>query len=319
MAYVLSKPAYRPELPPGLERLLEDYQEHCRKNGLRKSSVVQYEKECRWFLRNLADCGCAEPAQITASQVVTACFALTSKSYLATMRTLLRYCAKSGQTDKDYSYVIPPYKRPQPMPSVYTEDEIRRMESAIDKGTPVGKRDYAIVLLGTRLGLRLEDIRTMCFDELDFENNIVRKIQEKTLAQLELPMIPELKAALADYVKNGRPDVGIDDVVFRVSYPPYSQMGKSGLIACFRRALRKADIECGDRGVGPRAFRSSLASSMINDGIPYEVVRKTLGHIDPNAISHYAKLDIERLRFYALPVPNATGAFADFLEGRSAK
>jgi hypothetical protein len=56
---------------------------------------------------------------------------------------------------------------------------------------------------------------------------------------------------------------------------------------------------------------------MVNDGVPYEAVRKTLGHIDPNAISHYARLDIERLRFYALPVPEAAGAFADFLEGRS--
>ena len=93
-------------------------------------------------------------------------------------------------------------------------------------------------------------------------------------------------------------------------------MTKSEVIACFRRALRKAKIERGNRGYGPRVFRSSLASSMVNDGIPYEAVRKTLGHIDPNAISHYARLDIESLRFYALPVPKATGAFADFLAGR---
>jgi integrase len=315
MAYKGQKTAFTPALPLGLEKLLADYQEHCRKNGLREGTIEQYGKECRWFLHNLAECDCVEASQINASMVVSACLALTSKSYLSSQRTFLRYCADSGWTDRDYSYIIPPYKRPQPMPSVYTEDEIRRIEAAIDRRTPVGKRDYAVVLLGTRLGIRLEDIRTLRFEELDFERDIVRLVQDKTLAQLELPMIPELKTALLDYIRNSRPDV--DGSVLRVSYPPYDQLSKSGVIACYRRAIRDAGVERGNRGIGPRAFRSSLASSMVNDGVPYEAVRKTLGHIDPNAIRHYAKLDIERLRLYALPVPKATGAFADFLSGRS--
>jgi integrase len=308
-------PAFAPELPSGMAHLLNEYREHCANNGLRPGSIAQYEKLCGWFLHNLAECGCGKPSQITASKVVSACLELTSNSYLEPVRTFLRYCANAGKTDRDYSYVLPPYKRPQPMPSVYSEEEIRRIEAAINCSTSVGKRDYAIVLLGTRLGLRLDDIRNMKLGSLDFENDTIRLVQQKTLAQLELPMVPELKIALLDYIENVRPDV-VDDIVFCLSYPPHTLMSKNGVIACYRRAIFKAKIEIGNRGYGPRAFRSSLASSMVNDGIPYEAVRKTLGHIDPNAISHYAKLDIERLRFYALPVPKATGAFADFLSGR---
>jgi len=304
-------------LPPGMERLLTDYRQHCAKNGLRPGSIAQYEKLCGWFLHNLGECGCPEPAQITASKVVTACLNLTSNSYLEPVRTFLRYCADSGQTDRDYSYILPPYKRPQPMPSVYSTDEIRRIEAAIDRGTAVGKRDYAIVLLGTRLGLRLDDIRTLKLGALDFKGNAIRLVQEKTLAQLELPMVPELRAALLDYIGNARPGVA-DDVVFRVSYAPHTILQKNGVIAAYRRSVFKAGIELAGRGYGPRAFRSSLASSMVNDDIPYEAVRKTLGHIDPNAISHYAKLDVERLRFYALPVPKATGGFVRFLSGKGA-
>jgi integrase len=200
------------------------------------------------------------------------------------------------------------------MPTVYSEEEILRIESAVKRSTSVGKRDYAIVLLATRLGLRLDDIRTMGFDELDFDKDAIRLVQEKTLTALELPMVPELKAAMLDYILNDRPD--ISGVVFRLSYPPYTPLTKTGVIACFERAIRKSGIERGGRGCGPRAFRSSLASSMVNDGVPYEAVRKTLGHIDPNAISHYARLDVERLRPYALPVPDAQGAFSDFLSGR---
>ena len=310
-----NRSTYSQELPPGLEALLGNYSQHCRKNGLRERSVELYEKECRWFLENLARVGCTESAQITASRVVTACLNLTSKSYLETMRTFLRYCGDSGQTDRDYSYVIPPYKRPQPMPSVYTEEEVLQMEESINRTSSVGKRDYAIILLATRLGLRTEDIRSLTFDELDFNNNAVRLVQEKTFAELELPMAAEIKTALLDYINNARP--GIDGVVFRSIAPPNGEMTKTGIGACFRRALRRTKIEIKVRGCGPRAFRSSLASSMVNDGIPYEAVSKILGHIGPNAIKHYAKLDIERLRFYALPIPEATGAFADFLSGRS--
>ena len=307
--------AFAPALPPGLEQLLTAYQQHCAKNGLRKDSILQYEKVCRWFLHHLGNFGCMEASQITASRVVTACFELTSNSYLETVRTFLRYCADSEKTDRDYSYIIPPYKRPQPIPSVYSEDEIRRIEAAINRETPVGKRDYAIVLLGTRLGLRLDDIRTLKLDALDFTDETIRFVQQKTLAQLVLPMVPELKIALLDYIEHVRPDV-CDDIVFRLSAPPYTPLRKNSVIACYRRAVFKAKIETAGRGYGPRAFRSSLASSMVNDGIPYEAVRKTLGHIDPNAISHYARLDVEQLRFYSLPVPKATGTFADFLAGR---
>jgi integrase len=200
------------------------------------------------------------------------------------------------------------------MPTVYSEDEIRKMESAIDRSSPVGIRDYAIILLSTRLGLRLDDIRTIGFDNLDFENDIIHLVQEKTFTEQNLPMVPELKKALLNYIYNIRPDV--TGAVFRVSYPPYLDMSKTGIVACFRRALQKSGVNRGNRGMGPRAFRSSLASSMVNDNVPYEAVRKTLGHTDLNAIKHYAKLDIEQLRFYALPVPEATGAFADFLAGR---
>ena len=189
------------------------------------------------------------------------------------------------------------------------------MESAINRNIPVGKRDYVIVLLASRLGLRLEDIRTLSFDELNFKKGAIRLVQgENTCSAGTADGVGTENAALLDYIQNGRPDV--PGVVFRISYPPYGQMTKSGIIACFRRAMRKAKIECGNRGYGPRAFRSSLASSMVNDGIPYEAVRKALGHIDPNAISHYARLDVERLRPYALPIPKATGAFASFLAGR---
>ena len=86
-----------------------------------------------------------------------------------------------------------------------------------------------------------------------------------------------------------------------------------------RRALKKsmdiAGIDPGNRKCGPHTLRSSLASSMVNDDIPYETVRKVLGHSSNNAIKHYARIDIEKLRRYSLAPPAPASRFHAFLYG----
>ena len=83
--------------------------------------------------------------------------------------------------------------------------------------------------------------------------------------------------------------------------------------------FRIAGVNVEGRKHGPHVFRSSLASSMVNDGYPYETVRTVLGHTDPRAITHYAKLDIEKLRVCAIPVPPPSGKFKSFLKGGHVK
>lgn len=77
-----------------------------------------------------------------------------------------------------------------------------------------------------------------------------------------------------------------------------------------------AGINISGKKHGPHTFRSSLASSMINDGVSYETVRKILGHSDPDVIKHYAKTDVENLRFCSIEPPTASGIFSDYLSGK---
>ncbi len=107
------------------------------------------------------------------------------------------------------------------------------------------------------------------------------------------------------------PKVGAYGIV-----PPYSHISVQAITKIVRTAIMAAGIDPAGRKQGAHAFRSSLASSMVNDNIPYEAVRKALGHTDQNAIQSYVSLDVEQLRNYALPVMEATGTFAAFLEGR---
>ena len=301
-------------LETSLGRLLEAYADHCRRNGLREGSVQLYWKLAQRFLKGLEDAGVTGAADIGPHEVSCACLALKSNYYLSDIHTFLRFLAEEGYTQRDYSCIVPLFKRPQPMPPVYSEAEIRRIEAAVDRQGPHGKRDYAALLLATRLGIRGGDIATLTFEELDFKRNTICLTQQKTAAPLSLPMLPEIKAALLDYLEHERASSD-SEYVFLSLKPPFSHISVQLLGKLTSAAIRSAGIVPGGRKCGPHAFRASLASSMVNDDVPYEVVRNTLGHTDVNAIKSYAKLDVERLRVYALAVPKATGYFAKILSG----
>lgn len=164
------------------------------------------------------------------------------------------------------------------------------------------------------MGIRGGDIATLTFEELDFKRNTICLTQQKTATPLSLPMLPEIKAALLDYLEHERASSD-SEYVFLSLKPPFSHISVHLLGKLTSTAIRSAGIVPGGRKCGPHAFRASLASSMVNDDVPYEVVRNTLGHTDVNAIKSYAKLDVERLRVYALAVPKATGYFAKILSG----
>ncbi|OLN25817.1 putative integrase/recombinase [Desulfosporosinus metallidurans] len=172
-----------------------------------------------------------------------------------------------------------------------------------------------MLLLATRLGMRSGDIARLTFDEIDFGGNFIRLVQEKTQQPLELPLLPEIKDAIQNYIKNARPIVNDECRIFLRQKAPYQGITTSALRFATTKYFRKAGIDISGKKHGVHTFRSSIASSMVNDQVPYDVVRKVLGHTDPDAIKHYARVDIERLREYAIPVPEPSGVFEAFLDG----
>lgn len=252
----------------------------------------------------------------TSSYICKACVKIQNKDAWAVIRMFLKFLNLSDFVKADYSTLVPHYKRATIIPVTYSENEVHRFETAIDRTTATGKRDYAMLLLATKLGIRSGDIAKLSLDELDFDQNTIHLIQEKNSQPLVLPMLPEIKEALDDYIENGRPKVDQNYVFLRMN-APYQRITTSALRFATTRYFKKAGIDISDKKHGPHIFRSSLASSMVNDDIPYDVVRSILGHTDPDAVKHYAKLDIERLREYAIDVPEPSGIFKEFLEGGS--
>jgi len=313
-AYTTQRKKAPVQLPEKFTVLIEQYILFCEQHGNKIETIKGKRKFCGDFLTFMSSLECSDIKDMDSTHIGKVCLMFENKDAWAVIRMFLKYLYETNMVERDYSPIVPHYKQPFLIPSTYSEDEILRFEKTIDLTSKTGIRDYAMLLLATRLGMRSGDIAQLTFKEIDFENNAIRLIQEKTLQPLELPLLPEIKEAIRNYIENTRPAVN-EARIFLRNNAPYQGITTSVLRFATTKYFCKAGIDISSKKHGVHVFRSSLASSMVNGQVPYDVVRKVLGHTDPDAIKHYAKLDIERLREYALPVPEPSGIFKEFLNG----
>lgn len=193
-------------LPENYAILMDAYLRKCRDAGNRESTIIGKRYFLREFYCHLESLGCHDLRCVDAAVIGKASLMQNNKDGWAVIRMFLPYLNSAGLINHDFSAIIPHFKRAFRLPSTYTEDEINRFEEMIDTDPKIGKRDYAMLLLATRLGMRSGDIANLTFSSLDFGNDTISITQEKTGEPLVLPMVPAVKTALADYLKNGRPE-----------------------------------------------------------------------------------------------------------------
>lgn len=301
-------------LPNDYEDAVNAYGQSCHASGNKSNTVFSNCQKVRSFLWFCIDLGCTDVNSLSPSHITKACLMLENKDAWASVRAFLKFLCTKSRSDMDFSTVVPHYSRSFRLPVSYRIDEIRRIEAAIDRNTKIGKRDYAMILLATRLGMRSGDIVLLCNSNVDFKSRQINFTQQKNGEEIQFPLLPEIEEALKDYLTNGRPDSNENRIFLRCK-APFQPVTTSVLRFETAKYFNAAGIDIDGRKHGPHTFRSSLATSMVNDAVPYEAIRKILGHTDPDAVKHYAKLDVERLRFCAVEVPEATGSFKEFLEG----
>lgn len=295
--------------------LLDDYQEYCLIIGNKPGTVDTKKSFCLIFLRFLSDFGFNDISGISAEIVAKSCLCYNNKNGYAALRQFLRYLFEKGLITKDLSAVVPHYKRRQIVPTVFTTEEIKKIEDTITPNTSIGKRNIAILLLVTRMGLRSGDIALLKLSEIDFVSNHINLIQQKTGSPLSVYMPEDVSAALRTHIENSVSHLS-DGYVFHSLKAPYGVLTTSIIRHIIKECIETADIDVNGRKHGPHALRSSLASNLVSNGTSYDTVRKILGHTDPDTVKHYVKTDIESLRKCALDPPEPTGIFLDLLCGR---
>lgn len=303
-----------PALSDEFDQCLSSYLLHCRQSGNKEITIRGKRGFLVPFLHQCQNLGCEEIRSVNASMIIRVCMLVENKDAFAVIRDFLCFLCVEGIIPYDMSVIVPRYKRPFKIPSTYSNEEILQMEQMIDRTSPTGIRDYAMILLATRLGMRSGDIAELELQSIDYNSEKIHFVQQKTGTEMYLPLLPEIKNAIYIYIHEVRPACSSPKLFLRIS-APYAPITTSVIRFAVNRYLRMAGIATSGKHHGPHALRASLASSMVNENVPYDAIRGILGHKDPDAIKHYAKLDIEQLRKCAIPVPPPTGAFQTFLEG----
>jgi integrase len=184
---------------------------------------------------------------------------------------------------------------------VWTQDNVAKLLDAIDRGNPAGKRDYAIILLVTRLGLRTIDVKHLRLSDLKWRDKRIELTQSKTAAALNLPLLPDVGWAIIDYLKNGRPKVESPFVFLRHLAPlaPFSDEDRLHQIVVKYMRLAKIPISP-HKKKGMHSLRHTLASRLLAENTPLPVISDILGHISSDSTAVYLKVDVTRLRECAL-------------------
>ena len=303
------------QAPPEFTSILEEFLQECIDSGNKPATLQFKERTCGLFLDSLKKGGCTDLSCLNAGRVSRSLLTFSNKERYAVIRQFLRFLADKSITETDLSGIVPHYRRRKNLPTTYTPEEIARVEYAVDTSTDTGKRNLAIIRLATRMGLRSGDIARLKLTEIDFCNGVINITQEKTGIPFSLQMPSDVFDTLTAHVKNDTRS-SVDGYVFHCMVAPYGRISTSIIRHAINDSFATAKVDTSGKKHGPHAFRSSLASSMVNDGTPYEVVRRILGHSDPDVIKHYAKADIENLRMCSIDPPVPTGLFGSYLSGK---
>lgn len=225
-----------------------------------------------------------------------------TKHRLATLRFYFRFLHQSGILECDWSFAVPKVIAPKNLnvPALWSKEELERLLKSIDRGSPAGKRDYAIILLVVQLGLRIADVSGLRLDSLKWERNELELIQHKTGNRAIYPLLEDVGWAIIDYIKYGRPNVE-SPFVFLTGNAPYTPM-KTGSIGCILdRHRARCGIEKKNGAVsGMHSLRHALARRLLEQGTELSTVANIMGHTSYASTSPYLKVDIEGLRECAL-------------------
>ena len=222
---------------------------------------------------------------------------------MRTVRYYLKYCYDQGIMKNNLFPKLPNphYKRNSSLPSVYSADEVRETLASIDMGNPCGIRNYAMILLIARLGLRSSDVANLRFSNIDWENDKIHLTQVKTGNPLELPLLSDVGEAIINYLKNARPQTDSDHVFVRVK-PPYTAFRSSAVGSMVHEQLLKAGIHVEGKKSGSHVLRHSLASRLLEHKIPLPIISEILGHTNTKTTMTYLRIDINELKKCALEV-----------------
>ena len=229
----------------------------------------------------------------------------TTQNTASMLRTFLTWLYSEGLTATPLAGTVPgAYRRRRiRMPALVTGAEAAALLAACDRATGQGLRDYAIVVILTRMGLRAREIAALTLEDVDWRSGIV-EISGKGGRRDQLPLPRDVAGAVIAYLRDGRTAAALDRALFVRSVAPHCGLTGYAVGHSVARAARRAGL---DR-VRPHQLRYLAATAMQAAGAPLAEIGQVLRHEDERTTSLYAKVDVAALRPLAPPWPAAPSA-----------
>ena len=305
-------------LSDNMEEALSGYEQFCHEQLWSPLGTIRSRnRDITRFLHYLNSHGIASVKEIQVSilsQFVTSCAHLkpaTIAHLVSSIRSFLRYLYMTGGIYSNLAEHVPKIRirSDEHIPSVWKSDEVDALLAAVDRNSPCGKRDYAILLLAVRLGMRVSDIRNLRFENLLWEQARIEINQTKSSEPLALPLTEEIGNALIDYLRYGRPVSQLREVFLRANAPFMPFGYNNNLHYIITRYRRRAAINLpAQNRKGMHSLRHTMASRLLEAGVPLETISGIMGHISMDTTRIYTKINIEALQSVAIDPEEVTHA-----------
>lgn len=282
--------------------------------NLRRSMVTikDYRLYLSEFLMHLNERNVKHVSAITEKDILTfvSSHPTNKVNIVSALRVLFRFWREEHIVDDRFEELFDTYKthKPERIPSYFAANEVMRIEQSVSRNSANGKRNYAMLLLASRLGLRASDIANLQFSDIDWDKNMITLTMQKTKKVIELPLLADVGNAIIDYLRHGRPKSDSQNV-FLSGNAPYVAATKNMVCAAINGIILRSGVDTSGKHHGPHSLRHSLASAMLNGGSMMPVISESLGHRSTQTTLAYLKIDIRSLQKCALPVPEIADCF----------
>jgi integrase/recombinase XerD len=300
--------------PSPLELMLQGFREYLLdQRGLARTTVIDWSRLVQNFLeKQLPDSGSGDLSQIQPALIADwiklqsgRSSAAYAKHIVTALRSFFSYTFYRGLTSRNLATCVPgaPSWSLVDLPRHLSSDQVQTVLDGCDPERRNGKRDFAILLLLARLGLRAGDVTAIKLEDIDWDAGLIT-VRGKTRRASQLPLPQEVGEAIADYLYRARPKCKSRHVFVR-SRAPYGRFAElSSISAIATRALKDVGVSIGR--YGSHIFRHSLATTMLKNGASLGEIGEILRHRRADTTRIYAKVDLPSLRALALPWPGGS-------------
>ena len=291
-----------------VDGLLGEFRRYLlQERGVAARTVELYEPAARLFLSGRSEPLADDLARLSGADVNTFVLrearrlpARSAEMMVRAVRALLRFLYVQGVIAAPLAAAVPSVaRRSEDLPRGIAAGEVRLLVESCDRSTPVGRRDYAILLLLSRLGLRCGEVAGLDLEDVDWRAGELL-IRGKGSRQDMLPLPSDAGEALADYLRRGRP-CGFGRAVFLHAHAPLTRVSRGNVSDIVVRACKRAGIA----RVGAHRLRHTVASELLSRGAGLVEIGQVLRHQDLRTTALYAKVDRHALSQLALPWPGS--------------